>query len=134
MPPRSKRLCSRPGCSNLTLNRWCDTCAPSMIREERAEATPSERSRMSAASRGYDADWRRVRLAALRRDHYLCLECLKEGRVTQAREVDHITPITAGGERLDLDNLQSLCSPCHKRKINLHDGGFGRRKDPVIPV
>jgi len=124
MPQRSKRLCSRPGCSNLTLNRWCDSCAKPMS----ADRVPSERSRLSAASRGYDAAWRRVRLVALQRDSYLCVACLKEGRVTQAEEVDHIIPMTSGGERLNLDNLQSLCSPCHKNKINTEDGGFGHPK------
>ena len=89
---------------------------------------PSERSRLSASSRGYGSDWRKVRLVALQRDSYLCVACLKTGRVTQAREVDHITPITAGGERLNLENLQSLCSPCHKKKINIENGGFGHPK------
>ena len=31
--------------------------------------------------------WRRARLLALQRDHYLCQACLKKGRITKATEV-----------------------------------------------
>ena len=33
-----------------------------------------------------------------------------------ATMVDHIVPIADGGEKLDEDNLQSLCQDCHARK------------------
>ena len=31
-------------------------------------------------------------------------------------EVDHIIPIKMGGDPLDINNQQTLCYPCHKRK------------------
>lgn len=31
-------------------------------------------------------------------------------------EADHITPVAHGGGSCGLDNLQSLCVPCHKKK------------------
>lgn len=45
----------------------------------------------------------------------LCRQCLAEGRTTQAREVDHIIPLEAGGTD-DRANLQALCRQCHKQK------------------
>jgi len=55
--------------------------------------------------------WLEVREKALERDGYRCVKC---GR--QASEVDHIVPIALGGSMFDLNNLQSLCSECHKWK------------------
>lgn len=31
-------------------------------------------------------------------------------------QADHIVPVEAGGGLAGLDNLQTLCSPCHRRK------------------
>lgn len=45
----------------------------------------------------------------------LCVHCLKQGRTTEATEVDHITPLYKGGT-YDPSNLQGLCSDCHKAK------------------
>ena len=44
-----------------------------------------------------------------------CEECRRCGRSTIAADVDHITPLSAGGLD-DLDNLQSLCKECHHEK------------------
>jgi len=54
----------------------------------------------------------------------LCRECLKQGRLTPATEVDHIVPLASGGTN-DLENLQPLCHSCHSRKTAKEDGGFG---------
>ena len=52
--------------------------------------------------------------AYLARNPY-CEECARAGRSTMADEIDHVTPLGAGGLD-DLDNLQSLCKPCHREK------------------
>ncbi len=70
--------------------------------------------RESSARRGYDRTWRRVRLFHLQ-EHPLCVVCLETGQTTAATEVDHIAPLTAGGERLDSRNLRSLCERHHKQ-------------------
>ena len=44
--------------------------------------------------------------------HPLCAIC----SVAPATEIDHITPVSQGGDFWDLDNWQGACSPCHKRK------------------
>lgn len=59
--------------------------------------------------------WRKLRAVKLEQKP-MCEECLKAGRLTPARMVDHIVPINKGGARLDLGNLQSLCNACHARK------------------
>ena len=59
--------------------------------------------------------WRHLRVQALRRDHYLCQECLKKKRIKKATEVHHIKPLEDHPElALDLDNLTSLCWRCHE--------------------
>ncbi len=70
---------------------------------------------LSRHARGYDYRWTKLREHALRRDDYLCVPCRKAGRVTEATEVDHITPKAQDGTD-DMENLQSICSDCHKAK------------------
>jgi 5-methylcytosine-specific restriction protein A len=75
-----------------------------------------ENRRGSAASRGYDKDWRRVRLAVLDTEP-CCRVCMSEDRVTPAVLVDHIVPLDIAPERrLDRTNLQPLCTLCHAIK------------------
>lgn len=59
--------------------------------------------------------WRKLRVLALQRDHYLCQECLRQKRIVKATEVHHIKPIADFPElALTLDNLESLCWDCHE--------------------
>jgi 5-methylcytosine-specific restriction protein A len=74
-------------------------------------------SRPNTCKRGYDRQWRKVRLAYLQCNP-LCEQCLKEGITTPALDVDHIVPLSKGGERLDFDNLQALCRRCHNKKTH----------------
>ncbi len=60
--------------------------------------------------------WASTRWRALRRDHFLCVPCLKEGRRTWTREVDHIIEIADGGAEFDLSNTQSICRAHHLKK------------------
>ena len=63
--------------------------------------------------------WRRLRAAALRRDGGRCQRCGAE-----AVEVHHVVPMSAGGADT-LDNVLSLCEPCHARE---HDGASAERR------
>ncbi|UZE12777.1 HNH endonuclease [Pseudomonas sp. B21-053] len=56
--------------------------------------------------------WRRRRAAILLRDQYTCKVC---GVTTNQLEVDHIVNLAQGGSDND-DNLQAMCTPCHKAK------------------
>lgn len=87
-------------------------------------AKPRSKTRPSPSGRGYDGDWRRLRMWFLRRNP-VCVRCRLLGLVTPATEVDHITPIRDGGERLDQSNLQALCKRCHSRKTRREQMGKG---------
>lgn len=98
---------------------------PSKPPTHRPRQLPVTDARPSAASRGYDARWRRLRLLVLRA-RPICAHCQRESAV----HVDHITPLAQGGTD-DLANLQGLCPSCHSRKTAVEDGGFGRRRKEV---
>ena len=46
----------------------------------------------------------------------LCEHCLILDIITPYHTIDHIKPISEGGEPLNLDNLQTLCKQCHAIK------------------
>jgi 5-methylcytosine-specific restriction endonuclease McrA len=63
--------------------------------------------------------WKNKREKVLRRDEYLCQECKRYERTTEANTVHHIRPLMVSPElRLDSSNLVSLCNTCHER---MHD-------------
>ena len=59
--------------------------------------------------------WRKCRASYIH-NNPACEICYKKGYMVKADVVDHIQPIRLGGERLDADNLQSLCHSCHNSK------------------
>lgn len=81
----------------------------------------------SRHARGYGTRWTKLREARLRIDSYLCVPCSKERRTTPATEVDHVQPKAKGGTD-DMDNLQSICSECHKAKTARDEGRQRRRE------
>jgi 5-methylcytosine-specific restriction protein A len=113
---RAARVCSVPGCSNLVWggDRRCTGHA-------REQQQRQDARRPTAAQRGYDANWRRIRKAFLEQ-HPLCVDCDRP-----ATEVDHILPLAAGGTN-DPGNLQARCKSHHSKKTAKEDGGFGNPK------
>jgi len=87
----------------------------------------ADKRRASPTVRGYGGRWRRWRRWYLQSVEYICRECMRHHRVTPATEVDHIVPMSKGGEQFDTDNCQALCHSCHSRKTAREDGGFGVR-------
>jgi len=61
--------------------------------------------------------WARCRALKLRRNP-LCERCLREeGKTVEARHVHHIQDLAERPDlAYDLDNLESLCHPCHSRE------------------
>lgn len=62
-----------------------------------------------------------IRNKALERDNYECVKCKEQGKVTtredEVLEVDHIYELKDYPKlALWLDNLQTLCRPCHNKK------------------
>lgn len=62
--------------------------------------------------------WQSCRDSVIRRDAFLCVDCLKSGRYNTAEIVHHVLPITPGNIdnpniTLNPENLVSLCRECH---------------------
>lgn len=71
------------------------------------------------------AAWQALRLDVLLRDIYTCQACKRLlGRRKGDAHVDHINNDPRNN---DMDNLQTLCAPCHSSKTGKQDGGFGNR-------
>jgi 5-methylcytosine-specific restriction protein A len=107
MPRSPRKPCRQLGCPNLVDKGkgYCETCRPKADKIDRNH-------RGSAAERGYDHTWNRLRNMYLR-NNPLCVMCDKP---EPARVVDHIVPLAQGGERLAESNLQSLCLTHHATK------------------
>lgn len=58
-----------------------------------------------------------VRIAVYRRDNFKCKQCSSETKLS----IDHIVPESKGGS-MDVENLQTLCWPCNKKKGNRPTG------------
>lgn len=123
MPRRAKRPCKHPGCPGLADagQQYCAEHAPTAAAEQNRRI---DSARPSAYRRGYDGRWQRVRRMKLSANP-LCEECLQSGLTVPAAEVDHITPLAAGGTHA-MSNLRSLCKPCHSRKTMAELNARGR--------
>lgn len=60
-------------------------------------------------------DWQRVRKVIYHRDGGLCMKCNKRVSVDDFH-VDHINPISNGGEEWELSNLELSCPKCNLSK------------------
>jgi hypothetical protein len=71
----------------------------------------------TAASRGYDGAWQRLRTANIHRQP-LRIDCLKQENVRAADDVNHRVPFKELSDALGLlpNTLQSSCRPHHKRE------------------
>lgn len=115
MPSKPKRPCNKPGCRNLTNERFCA--------EHMGLVHKADRWRGSAAKRGYGHKWRKERLDYLA-DNPLCVECKDAGEIVAATVVDHIIP-HKGDQKLfwRRSNWQGLCEMHHNSKTAREDGG-----------
>ena len=93
----------------------------------------------SRHERGYDSLWTKVRKVVIERDKGLCQMCLKEGRITPGRDVDHKIPKAKtkrlGWTREQQDHpsqLWLLCVPCHKTKTEEEQGKTKHAPKPRI--
>jgi 5-methylcytosine-specific restriction enzyme A len=72
----------------------------------------ADKNRPSAALRGYDRRWKRFRLDYLAANPMCSQHC---GRV--ATEVDHVISIEERPDlRLNINNVRSMCKPCHSAR------------------
>ena len=66
--------------------------------------------------------WKRVRLVVLERDGWQCQICgialLRSGRRPASACVDHIVPLSKGGDRFEETNLRACCFACNGARVN----------------
>lgn len=108
-PRKALKVCSQPGCPELTPEGRCD-----------AHRREAEQRRGSASQRGYNRAWERTRAAYLK-DHPVC-ECddcaaLPYTQRPAATDVDHIDGLGPNGPRgHDPANLRAYAHACHSRR------------------
>ena len=63
--------------------------------------------------------WKALRMQALDRDDWKCVQCGERRRL----EVDHVLPVRTHPElAFTLSNIQCLCPGCHSRKTRIEVG------------
>ena len=100
MPIAPARLCAHPGCSRL---------------ERHSHKSAYEERRGGSTARCYDAVWQKVRKRVLAEEP-LCRYCDRAGRIVASTTVDHMMPLSRGGERLRRENLCGCCATCNYSK------------------
>lgn len=109
MPTKRERLCTYPGCKNLTTSGRCQVHARSTRYHTSPAAKESKQFLNSAA-------WLKLRVFKLSQTPW-CEECEKHGKTKPATDVDHILPRHTHPQlKLSFPNLQSLCKECHGAK------------------
>ena len=114
---KSLKPCHKFGCTNLSRSKYCKEhthIAKKQKRKFDKEYDRRVRSKRDNIFRKFyhSKEWRQMRARALQRDNYLCSRC----KVRVADTVHHIIPTrTDWSKRLDINNLESLCSSCHSK-------------------
>jgi 5-methylcytosine-specific restriction endonuclease McrA len=98
------------------IDNKCAFCAKELHDLRKIYCNAKCRRKFSAKYRYITHSWASTRWRALRRDHFLCVPCAREGRRTYSREVDHIIEIADGGNEFDLANTQTICKRHHRIK------------------
>ncbi len=92
--------------------------AAKIFRPKRLKGKTRE-NRGTPDERGYDGPWRRFRATVIGSNPakwLRCADCKEYASDPSGIHLDHIIPLSQGGPRLDVDNLQPLCPSCHSSK------------------
>lgn len=93
------------------------------LQAERDRKAAFDRTRGSAAERGYDKDWFRLRHHFLKANPVCCCGCGQP-----ATEVDHIKSVHERPDlRLVWSNLRAMAKACHSQRT-ARDQGFARKR------
>ena len=110
-------------CGDACADDWAVHNSPSLMRQR-----VYQRDRGVCALCGIDsallgkalhAEWRRLKLATTDRQRQARAEFRREYRWFFSRrsywDADHIVPVVEGGGETGLENMRTLCVPCHQR-------------------
>lgn len=94
----------------------CSTCRKIKRDDcDRCKKKPYENIDQSNYSFYNSYRWRK-KSKSFRLLHPLCEDCLSKGITKSSQMVDHIIPISKGGDKMDDSNLRALCNSCHAIK------------------
>lgn len=117
-----KKRCNKVGCKELIgiKETYCAAHKNHNYKQYEKMRTSSEDGR--AYKRFYDTkEWKSLRYQAFLRDGFCCVRCGREAEVG-----DHIIPTKVRWDlRLDIKNVQSLCSHCHNQKTAEDEKEYG---------
>ncbi len=117
--PHPCNRCRRALCPHG--QRYCPPCHTKVQAQDVAY-------RGTAAQRGYDSTWTRLR-ARYAAEHHWCEDCLAKGLRIPVAIVDHITPHRGDDAlRLSWDNLHATCRPCHQAKTVREGAGYRAKR------
>jgi 5-methylcytosine-specific restriction protein A len=124
------RVCSTPGCPELTREGRCDT-------HETEARQASDAQRPSSAERGYGARWRRVRARFLAA-HPTCVLCGRRSEVPDHWPRTRAKLVAAGVADPDAPAyLRALCTRCHNSETASRPrsdrGATTREGEPQYP-
>ena len=112
MPNRPNTPCKHSNCARLVPygSQYCEEHSTLHVHDVKG-----------TKEKGYDSRWRKARGRFLKA-HPLCVQCQKQGKLTQATVVDHIVP-HRGDQQLfwNESNWQPLCKSCHDTKTMTKD-------------
>lgn len=121
MPAKPSKICSKPGCSNLTKEKYCEKHRD-LLGKEKAERNRfyDDNKRNQVSKRFYNSkEWIILRDHKRRLSPYCEMCYVDDGIVKPVDVIDHIVELNDEGGwelRLTLSNLQSLCHAHHNAK------------------
>lgn len=119
MANKPLKPCNKMGCNALTRDSYCESHAYLKVEylKESRKFYDNYKKDKKITNFYNSPPWKMVRLKALERDLYMCVNCRDRGRYSRATSVHHIVKIKDNWElRLSLNNLKSLCEKCHKQE------------------
>lgn len=121
MPSKPMKMCTKPGCPNLTKERYC----PEHAKEDTRAA---DQRRGSAAQRGYGYRWQQYSKWFLRQPDNVFCKLQLPGCNNLAGCVDHIDPPNGPSDPRfwDKKNHQAACIHCNSVKGRRHKRGEGQ--------
>ena len=109
------------------IRNWRDKREKRLARERQQWEYWQRHENLYPGGSSKSQEWRQLQLQILRRDHYRCVQCGREGRFPRRRQgqpfkptgpfvglhVHHVQPLSRGGTN-NPANLRTLCINCHE--------------------